>query len=399
MAVDNLGAVVTAGGQAIQDLFEGEGNAAQANAFSGAATLAEQNAQLEAASTRIQETQTARQVYQTIGTQEADVAGAGFTESGSALDLLQASQQQGALAKSLVNIQGAITGNAYASAAGEYSGLASAYNAASTGSEVSAIGSIGGALLQGGQLASAGKTVIQGVNYVSDLLSGNESPDLLSLADSTEGLQETALPGEEALADEAGSSEGISLIDGGIEEGAALSDTAVDTSAIPIGTSADAVSAGIGDFLAGAADDVVAGVGVAADAVAESAVAVAGGVGDALETIGEIIAFAVSVICTTMYKYKMISRAVWLADQRYGQSVSDSLYLGYLSWAEPVANRMLKYPWFAYLASFVFKPIALEIAFRMGEPTAKSTFFGRLAFKVFYFLSKFMERKHAYART
>src|ERR1700679_700573 len=100
--------IVTALGGAVGSLFTSEGNTAEANSYTSAGELEEQNAQLTAASTRIQETQMARQVSQSLGTTQADVAGAGFTESGSALDILKSSAQQGALAKSLINIQGAV---------------------------------------------------------------------------------------------------------------------------------------------------------------------------------------------------------------------------------------------------------------------------------------------------
>jgi hypothetical protein len=45
----------------------------------------------------------------TLGGQEADVAGAGFSEGGSALDLLRSSASQGALTHAVLGQQGLIT--------------------------------------------------------------------------------------------------------------------------------------------------------------------------------------------------------------------------------------------------------------------------------------------------
>jgi hypothetical protein len=135
------GAIQTIGG-AIGSLFETQGNAAEAQSYTQAAVLEGQNAQLTEAATRIQETQTARTVAQSLGTTQADVAGAGFTESGSALDIIRSSAQQGALATALVNVQGAINENAYAAEEGKYYAQAKAANEAGTANTVGAIANI-----------------------------------------------------------------------------------------------------------------------------------------------------------------------------------------------------------------------------------------------------------------
>ena len=127
-------------GSGISDIFGGVGDAAEAKAYSEAATIAGQNAKLAASATAIQETQTQRQIFQTIGAQKAAVGGAGLAESGSAQDLLRSSVQQGNLQTQLVRTQGMINVNSYEQEAAAYTGMSKAATAASTG------GFLGGAL-------------------------------------------------------------------------------------------------------------------------------------------------------------------------------------------------------------------------------------------------------------
>jgi hypothetical protein len=86
-----------------------QGDLAEAGNYDLASTLATANEQFTAQSTRVQEVQTQRQITQTIGGQQASVAGAGFTSGGSAGDLMRDSASQGALAKGVLAQQGAIT--------------------------------------------------------------------------------------------------------------------------------------------------------------------------------------------------------------------------------------------------------------------------------------------------
>ena len=81
----------------VGDLFSAFGDFAEGASYGTAATLAKQNAQITAESTRIQESQAGRAITQTIGAQKADVAGNGLAESGSALALLQSSAAHGTL--------------------------------------------------------------------------------------------------------------------------------------------------------------------------------------------------------------------------------------------------------------------------------------------------------------
>lgn len=375
----DLGSDITELGGAVGSLFTSQGNAAQANDFQGASTLATQNAQLAAASTKIQATQTARSVAQSLGTSQADVAGAGFTTSGSALAILRSSASQGALAKSLVNIQGAINENSYAAQAGAYAGEAKAANEASTAGTIGAIGAIGGALVSGtGKLASAGNTVSQGVNYISGLF-----------GPATDGFGDEVVTGNAGQLLSGLGPDGLAA-----DTGAAVSGTdtvvtagaAVDTSGISIGSTLSDVTSGISDFVSGAADTVVEGVGDAFAGAAEVAGDVAdaaAGVGDFLGTVGDVIGAALTVICTAYYKQGMVSRSALLGALKYGMALDRRTHAGYTYWASPVARKITKDRWFAKLLAPVFLPMINETAVIMGQAGVKRTAYGYVSFRVF----------------
>lgn len=129
-------------GSGIGDLFSASGDRASASAYRKASKIATQNAELEVQSTQIQEAQSSRQVFQTLGAQEADVAGNGLTESGSARALFASSASQGALQKQVLEVQGQINENSYKAAAAAYTGQASAADAAASAATATGIGNI-----------------------------------------------------------------------------------------------------------------------------------------------------------------------------------------------------------------------------------------------------------------
>lgn len=105
---------------AVNDLFGADAQRAKAagdqfekDNYDLAGKLAEQNAAFTETSTTIKGAQLDRQLYQTIGGQAADVAGAGFAASGSALDLMRDSAAQGALTHAVAGEQGLITEEGY----------------------------------------------------------------------------------------------------------------------------------------------------------------------------------------------------------------------------------------------------------------------------------------------
>lgn len=145
MAANYAQALSDTGG-AVSDLFGAAGSRKAAGSYGEAATIAEQNALIAENATKIKETQLNRQIYQTIGTQQSDIAGAGLAESGSALDLLRSSAEQGSLAKSLATQQGAITENSYKEQAQQFNSMADAANGTSTAQTIGGVLQIVGAV-------------------------------------------------------------------------------------------------------------------------------------------------------------------------------------------------------------------------------------------------------------
>lgn len=126
-------------GGAVSGLFGAAGDKAEAKAYSLASSYALQNAKITEASTQIQEAQAQRKIFQTTGAQQAQVASAGFASSGSSVDLLRSSMQQGSLQKSLIREQGLINENGYQEEAARYQGMASAAQKAAAGSGIGGI--------------------------------------------------------------------------------------------------------------------------------------------------------------------------------------------------------------------------------------------------------------------
>jgi post-segregation antitoxin (ccd killing protein) len=120
-------------GGAVSDLFAAQGYKykAQGDEFEKqnyllAADLADKNARFAETSTAIKTAQQNRQIYQNIGGQKADIAGAGFAESGSAIDLLRDSAAQGALMQAVTQQQGLIQEEGYKEQAQSYRNMAAA---------------------------------------------------------------------------------------------------------------------------------------------------------------------------------------------------------------------------------------------------------------------------------
>lgn len=111
-SVQNIGSSF---GAAASSLFSGfasqnmaAGYAQSAAGYTKSAAYARKNAEYATKNKDVQLQMADRQIYQGIGGTEADIAGAGFSRSGSAIDLLIDSAQQGELQKELVTIQGDI---------------------------------------------------------------------------------------------------------------------------------------------------------------------------------------------------------------------------------------------------------------------------------------------------
>lgn len=120
-------------GSAASDLFGGIGQFESAGGYKAAAGFAQENAGIAEQSARIQGMMAQRQITQTLGGQRADIAGAGLAASGSALDVVRDSAQQGSLAKQLIANQGAINVQGYEAEAANYNAMASAAKTAGKG--------------------------------------------------------------------------------------------------------------------------------------------------------------------------------------------------------------------------------------------------------------------------
>lgn len=143
-------------GGAVSDIFGGfagqeraAGYEAEAKGFRTAAGLAGENIGLAGVATDIQEMQARRNELKVIGGQISDVAGAGFTSSGTALDLLAESNRQAGLEQQLIGTQGDIQENAYRSQQESFLAQAKAAEAAASASSMSSIGSFAGGILKG----------------------------------------------------------------------------------------------------------------------------------------------------------------------------------------------------------------------------------------------------------
>lgn len=121
------------------------------------------NAKIADAGSRIKQMQTEREVLTTLSGQKADIAGTGLASSGSALDIIRSSAQQGALDVALGRISGELEqagyreeqlsyqamGKASQAAAAAATGQAGAAGAQATAAKVSGGGGILGGLLKG----------------------------------------------------------------------------------------------------------------------------------------------------------------------------------------------------------------------------------------------------------
>lgn len=129
-------------GLAVQDIFNARGSRIMAQgyrdsaaSYSAAAKFAKENADITRESTKLQTESADRAIYKTIGGQAADVAGAGFASSGSALDILADSEAQGKLTLDLIAKQGEINVNGYEMQAKMYRGQAAMATAQAASAE------------------------------------------------------------------------------------------------------------------------------------------------------------------------------------------------------------------------------------------------------------------------
>lgn len=142
------GQVASSGASGIGAIFSGiqtlEGADKSAAAYAKAAEIAGEDINITKASTAVKSYQAQRTIAQSLGKQRAQVAAAGFSFGGSAFDLLRSSVEEGALTKSLVASQGAITENNFL----QQQNAALAQEAAAKASKTGAWGQIIGGVVQ-----------------------------------------------------------------------------------------------------------------------------------------------------------------------------------------------------------------------------------------------------------
>jgi hypothetical protein len=147
--------------QAAGDVAEGEN-------YDLAADLAAKNAQYSESSTAIKEMQIDRQNTLAIGGQAADVASAGFSGSGSAMDLMRDSASQGALTKAVAGQNGLIQTAGYQEQEQSYQTMSAAAKSTAAGLENLATETeAAGKTSEIGDLISAGIKGIAGVASIA----------------------------------------------------------------------------------------------------------------------------------------------------------------------------------------------------------------------------------------
>ncbi len=139
-AVGNISAGISDLYAAKADKSKAQFDITEGREYTLASQLASQNEQFTQMSTAIKEAQTSREVSKSIGATTAALGGAGFATSGSGLDILRDSAQQGALTKAVVGEQGLITEAGYDEQAKSYTLMAGAADQAAAAENEAAKG-------------------------------------------------------------------------------------------------------------------------------------------------------------------------------------------------------------------------------------------------------------------
>jgi len=131
------GAAEEATGQATAQEIEAQGDIAEEGDYTQAEAIATSNAGIALVSGQIQEYQNQRSVMATLGQQKADVAGAGFQESGTAVSLASSSYMQGLLSSQVIGMNADLqAGGFYQQAAASKAEAATAATAAQYATEM-----------------------------------------------------------------------------------------------------------------------------------------------------------------------------------------------------------------------------------------------------------------------
>lgn len=183
-------------GAGISSIFGGLGDFAEANAYSKASKIAASNAQIEERTTALNEEMASRKIFQTIGSERAQTASAGFAMSGSALDLLRSSTEQGALTKQIIANQGQIQAQGYLQEAAAYKGMEKAANTSGIGGIVGGVLGAVGSLFSDRRLKEDIRFVSlfkPGINLYSFTYTGDKQRYVGVMADEVEKVHPEAV--------------------------------------------------------------------------------------------------------------------------------------------------------------------------------------------------------------
>jgi hypothetical protein len=143
-------------GGAVQDIFgssahekKAQGLRLEAENYEAASGFAKQNADFARISTGIKLAQQDRETYKALGGIQAEVSGAGFAMSGSALDIMRDSASQGALMKAVAGEQGLIQEEGYNVQAKSYTNMSAAAKLAASAEDDAAEASLWSAAFKG----------------------------------------------------------------------------------------------------------------------------------------------------------------------------------------------------------------------------------------------------------
>lgn len=125
-ALGDFGSAATLFGGAAASGASAAGYGAEGKAYDEASAIALKNVTLTGVATDISKVQTERQINKVIGGSEADIAAAGLSEHGSALDVIRDSRKQGELQVQGLETQGLIQQQAFAQQSAAYAGEAKA---------------------------------------------------------------------------------------------------------------------------------------------------------------------------------------------------------------------------------------------------------------------------------
>lgn len=167
--------------------LKAQGDLAEASEYDLAGSFAKQNVAFTKNSTDIKQMQADRENARSFGETTADISGAGFGSSGSALDILRDSASQGAMTKAVLGQQGLITEAGYQEQADSYTLMSSAARMAAAG-----------------EMDIANKTEdlanTQGIgSFISGAIKGVAAIASIGAAPFTGGLSLAALPAVAAL--------------------------------------------------------------------------------------------------------------------------------------------------------------------------------------------------------